>query len=208
MDIQIIPEIINWISILGIAVFALSGGVYAAEKEMDILGFLLVSTVTAIGGGTLRDLLLDAPIFWVSEPFYIYICFFAALMAYFTASQVRLRHRWMLWLDAAGLAAFAVIGTQVSLSYGAAPIIAIVTGVMSATFGGIIRDVLCADTLTIMRPEMYVTCAVFGAVLFISMNSLGFDANISVGLSFIASFALRMIAIIYKLELPKYSSKQ
>ncbi|MGH1426845.1 MAG: trimeric intracellular cation channel family protein [Arenicella sp.] len=208
ITVQIIPQFVHWVSMLGIVVFALSGGVYAAEKEMDILGFLLIATVTAIGGGTLRDLLLSVPVFWVQQPVYIYICFGAALVAYFAASQVRLRRRWMLWLDAAGLASFAVIGTQISLTHGAPPIIAIVTGVMSATFGGVIRDVLCTETLTITQPEMYITCAVLGSTLFIALHSLNIDTSISVGLSFLAGFGLRMAAIIYHLELPKYSSKQ
>lgn len=205
---QIIPQLIHWISILGLAVFALSGAIYAAKKEMDILGFLLIGTVTAIGGGTLRDLLLNVPVFWVQQPVYIYICFLSSIFAYFAASQIRLRRRWMLWLDAAGLAAFAAIGTQISLLHGAPPIIAIVTGVMSATFGGIIRDVLCAETLTLMQPEMYVTCAVFGASLFVAFDWLGMNSNIGVGLAFLACFGLRMAAIIFELQLPKYSSKQ
>jgi uncharacterized membrane protein YeiH len=208
ISVQIIPQLINWISILGLAVFALSGAVYAAEKEMDILGFILIGTVTAIGGGTIRDLLLDVPVFWIQKPFNIYICFVASIFAYFAASQIRLRRRWMLWLDAAGLAAFAVIGTQVSLAHGAPPIISIVTGVMSATFGGVIRDVLCAETLTLTQPEMYVTCAVLGASLFAILSGLNVNIEIAAGLAFSACFALRMAAIMFGLQLPRYSSKQ
>ena len=208
ITVQLIPEIVGWISTIGVVVFALSGAIYAAEREMDILGFMLIGTVTGVGGGTFRDLLLDVPVFWVEQPVYIYLCAAAAVLAYFAASLFRLRRRWMLWLDAAGLAAFAVMGTQVSLVHGAAPVIAIVTGVMSATFGGVIRDVLCAETLTLTQPEMYVTCAVFGAVLFIALTSIAVDPGLAIGISFIASFALRMAAIIYGLRLPRYESRQ
>lgn len=208
ITVQIIPQLISWISILGIAVFALSGAVYAAEREMDILGFLIIGTVTAIGGGTIRDLLLDIPVFWIQNPFNIYICFCAAILAYFTASQIRLRRRWMLWLDAAGLAAFAVIGTQISLVHGAAPIIAVVTGVISATFGGVLRDILCAETLTLTQPEMYVTCAILGASLFAVFDWFDINADIAAGLAFLACFLLRIAAISFGLRLPKHSLNQ
>ena len=208
ISVHIISEFINWIAILGLAVFALSGAVYAAEKEMDILGFILIGTVTAIGGGTMRDLLLDVPVFWIQQPFYIYICLLSSVFAYFAASQIRLRRRWMLWLDAAGLSAFAVIGTQVSLSHEVPFVIAIVTGVISATFGGVIRDVLCAETLTLTQPEIYVTCAVLGATLYALLDWLGININIAVGLAFTACFMLRMAAILFSLQLPKYSSKK
>lgn len=208
LTIQLIPQIVAWVSTIGVAVFALSGAIYAAEREMDILGFILIGTVTGVGGGTFRDLLLDVPVFWVAQPFYIYLCAAASIIAYFIGSRIRLRRRWMLWLDAAGLAAFAVMGTQVSLFHGAPPVIAVVTGVMSATFGGVIRDVLCAETLTLTQPEMYVTCAVFGSVLYISLSSIGLNASYAVGIAFVASFALRMAAIVYGLCLPKYSSNQ
>ena len=208
ITVQLIPQIVGWVSTIGVAVFALSGAIYAAEREMDILGFILIGTVTGVGGGTFRDLLLDVPVFWVEQPFYVYLCAVAAVLAYFAASQFRLRRRWMLWLDAAGLAAFAVMGTQISLTHGAAPVIAIVTGVMSATFGGVIRDVLCAETLTLTQPEMYVTCAVFGSGLYIVVTMAGLDPSVAVGLAFIATFSLRMAAIVYGLCLPRYKSKQ
>lgn len=205
--IDLIPELVNWISTIGIAVFALSGAVYAAEKEIDILGFVLIGTVTGIGGGTLRDLLLNVPVFWVQQPFYIYICIIATVLAYFTASQIHMRHRWMLWFDAAGLAAFAVVGTQISLAHGAPPIIAIVTGVISATFGGVIRDMLCAETLTLTQSELYISCALLGATLFAVLDQVGVHTSIAIGLSYLASFGLRAIAIIFGIKLPKYSLK-
>lgn len=208
LSVQLIPQVIAWVSTLGVAVFALSGAIYAAERELDILGFILIGTVTGVGGGTFRDLLLGVPVFWVQEPYYIYLCAAASIFAYFVGGLMRLRRRWMLWLDAAGLAAFAVMGTQVSLVHGAAPVIAVVTGVMSATFGGVIRDVLCAETITLTQPEMYVTCAVLGSVAYIVLTMLGLDPGLAVGIAFLAAFLLRMAAIVYGLRLPKYSSNQ
>ena len=175
---------------------------------MDILGFILIGTATGIGGGTVRDLLLNVPVFWVREPFYIYICIGSCVFGYFAASRVEIQHRWMLWLDAAGLASFCVIGTQISLGHDVAPVIAVVTGVMSATFGGVIRDVLCNENLTLMQPEIYITCAILGASMMVILSWLDIDQNIAIGLSFLAAFTLRMAAITFKLTMPKYSHEK
>lgn len=190
---------------LGVFFFAVSGALFAAEKKMDILGFILVGAVTGVGGGTLRDILLGiTPVFWIQQPFNIYLCIAASSVTYFAVSLFRQRDMWILWMDAIGLAVFAIMGAQAALLHNAPPIIAIVMGVMTATFGGIIRDVLCAEVLTLMRPEMYITCALFGSLTYVLLHQLAINDSVTLLSAFIAGFGLRAAAIVFKLKLPAY----
>lgn len=205
MPDQIIVQFLGILNILGLVVFAISGALFAAEKNMDILGLMLVGTVTGIGGGTLRDLLLGvSPVSWIQEPLSIYICLAACTFTYFTANLHTKRLRLILWMDAVGLSAFAVLGTEVALQHQNNPLIAIVMGVMSATFGGILRDVLCAKILTLMRPELYITCALFASLVYVVLASVGFGQSVTQAGAFFAGFGLRAAAILFKLEIPRF----
>lgn len=197
--------VLEGFSLLGIVVFAISGAVLAADKNLDILGFILIATVTAIGGGTLRDLLLGiVPVNWVVNPLPIYLCLVTACLSYFAMPLLKQRDRWLLWTDAVGLAAFAVSGAQVALASGAPPVVATVMGVMTATFGGIMRDVLCAEVLTLMRPELYISCALLGSVCYVVLFVLGVAQDVVAICAFVAAFALRASAIVFHLILPRW----
>jgi uncharacterized membrane protein YeiH len=207
MTEQFMHQLLVACSVTGVIVFAISGALFAAEKKMDILGFILVGTVTGIGGGTLRDLLLGiSPVNWVRDPTSVYLCIFASTMTYFTVRLYRKRDAWILWMDAIGLAVFAIMGAQAALLHQAPPLIAIVMGVMTATFGGIMRDVLCAEVLTLMRPEIYITCALLGSTVYVAIQQFGLGEGLAVVCSFIAGFGLRAAAIVFKLTLPKFDS--
>ncbi|HAZ79992.1 MAG TPA: hypothetical protein DCX08_08665 [Porticoccaceae bacterium] len=209
MPEQIIIQFLGLLNILGLVVFAISGTLFAAEKNMDILGVMLIGTATGIGGGTLRDLLLGiSPVSWIQEPLAIYICLAACIITYFTADLHRRRLKLILWMDAIGLSAFAVLGTEIALQQQENLLIAIVMGVMSATFGGILRDVLCAKTLTLMRPELYITCALLASLVYVVMDAWGFNQSVIQSCSFVAGFGLRALAISYRLEIPKLSHAQ
>jgi uncharacterized membrane protein YeiH len=209
MPDQMIIQFLGVLNILGLVVFAISGALFAAEKNMDILGVMLIGTATGIGGGTLRDLLLGiSPVSWIQEPLAIYICLVACILAYFTANLHRRRLKLILWMDAVGLSAFAVLGTEIALQQQENLLIAIVMGVMSATFGGILRDVLCAKILTLMRPELYITCALFASLVYVVMATSGFSQSVVQACSFTAGFGLRALAILYRLEIPKFSYTQ
>ena len=149
------------LDLIGVAVFAVSGALTASRKQMDIIGFALIATVTGIGGGTIRDLVLDrGAVFWVRQPEYLWLCSGVALLVFFVAHRLESRRfRWLIWADAMGLALFAVIGASVANNLGAPPAVAVLMGVMSASFGGIIRDVLCAEIPLILRREIYITAA-------------------------------------------------
>lgn len=202
---QWIFSFLNALSSMGVVVFAASGALTAADKKMDIIGFILIGTVTAIGGGTLRDLLLGvSPVSWVRHPLNVYLCVMACVITYFSVRHIRNRAAWILWMDAVGLSAFAVLGTQTAMALNTPWAICIVMGVMSATFGGIIRDVLCAEVLTLMRPELYITCALFAASAMVLLRAFGLSAEIAALIAFIAGLGLRAAAIIYNLKFPQF----
>jgi uncharacterized membrane protein YeiH len=164
MELIDLGSIIHWMGLFGITVFAVSGALEAARKEMDVLGFMLIGTVTGLGGGTLRDLLLGSvPVYWVQQPLTVTLCLVAAVLTYFLAPLLASRYRALIWMDAIGLATFSITGTSIALSFGSPPLIAVCMGVMSATFGGIIRDVLCSESLVLSSRELYVTAAAAGA---------------------------------------------
>lgn len=198
-------SIIDWIGLFGIAVFAVSGSLEAARKEMDILGFLLIGCVTGLGGGTLRDLLLGAtPVYWVQRPEMVMICLVASVATYFLAPLLASRYRALVWMDAIGLATFCITGTAIALAQGVSPLIAVCMGVMSATFGGIIRDVLCSESLILSSRELYVTTAVAGATAYLLLRLANAEESVSILAAFSVGFGLRAAAILFGLKLPQY----
>ncbi len=173
---------------------------------MDIVGFALLGCVTGIGGGTIRDLLLGTlPVFWVKQPAYVLICTLVSCIAFFFVHLVRSKLRLLLWCDAVGLALFAVTGAAISSGAGTGPVIAIAMGVVTATFGGVIRDILGAEVPIILRREIYVTAALLGSAVFASGQYLGATKDLSLVGGFIAAFTLRAAAIIFDLSLPVFS---
>lgn len=205
MELIDLGSIIHWLGLFGITVFAVSGALEAARKEMDILGFMLIGTVTGLGGGTLRDLLLGAvPVYWVQQPLTVTLCLVAAILTYFLAPLLASRYRALIWMDAIGLATFSITGTSIALSLGAPPLIAVCMGVMSATFGGIIRDVLCSESLVLTSRELYVTTAAAGASTYLVLQLTGMDEIIATLGAFTIGFGLRAAAIVFGLKLPRY----
>jgi uncharacterized membrane protein YeiH len=204
---ELLDSMLEMLSFVGITVFAISGALYAAERKMDIIAFILIGTVTGIGGGTLRDLLLGVtPVFWVQAPIHVMVSIIAAGITYFAVKLINKRYQWILWMDAIGLAVFAMAGSQTALAMQDSMVIAVVMGVMTATFGGIIRDMICAEVLTLLRPEIYITAALLGSVVYVCLYTLGVDQNITMLASLGAGFSLRALAILYGLKLPTYKS--
>ena len=142
-----------------------SGALLAARHRLDIIGFLFVANMTGVGGGTVRDLLLDAPVFWVQDATHIAVCSAAALLTYAAASLLDRASQALLWADAVGVALFAVLGAQKALLAGVRPEVAVMMGVFTACFGGIIRDVTLNDTPIIMRREIYISATLAGALV-------------------------------------------
>lgn len=200
--IQQLIHILDW---FGLFVFSATGALVASRKEMDLVGFALLGSVTGIGGGTIRDLLLGVqPIFWVEQPIYLVACILISTGTFFFAHILHHRYRLLLWLDAVGLALFAVTGSSSALAHGASPIIAVAMGVASASFGGIIRDILGGGSPMILRQEIYITAALAGALVFVLLSRWGFHEDVTIFLGFLAAFGLRAMGLYWGLSLPRY----
>jgi uncharacterized membrane protein YeiH len=198
---------IYWLDLLGVAVFAASGALVASRKQLDLVGFGLIATVTGIGGGTLRDLLLDRPPGWVQAPEYLLLCLGVASLLFFIAPHIQRRYPVLLWADAAGLSLFSVLGAQVAANAGTAPLVAVVMGVMTATFGGLIRDVLCNEIPLILRKEIYASAAALGAVVYLLVHHFAPPPGVAALAGFAACFSLRALALMFGWSLPAYKSR-
>nr|CAD6428831.1 trimeric intracellular cation channel family protein [Rhizobium sp. Q54] len=189
----------------GVVVFAATGALAASRKQLDIIGFLFFAALTGVGGGTLRDLVLGrTPVFWVIDPAYVLACIATGIIVFFAAHLVEWRYRLLLWLDAIGLAAYSVMGAAIGLaSTGSAPI-AIVTGILTATCGGILRDILADEPSVLLRSEVYISAALAGACTFTFLEVLGVPTVASSAAGFAVAFALRGGAIRKGWTIPRY----
>jgi uncharacterized membrane protein YeiH len=200
-------DLFEWI---GVGVFALTGALVAARKHMDPFGFVLLATVTGIGGGSVRDVLLGQPVFWIVDPTDVLICAAVGLVTYAAGMRVvglmaALRpRRLLLWADALGLAIFAVTGTQKAFWFGAHPLTAIVLGTLTASFGGIIRDILAGEPPLVLHREIYVTAASAGAAAFALAILAGLPPAVATLVGFSAGFTLRALAISRDWSLPPF----
>ncbi len=191
----------------GVAVFAATGALAASRKELDIIGFVFFAAITGMGGGTVRDVVLNSPVFWTLKPAYVLVCVAVAIVVFFTAPMLESRYRLLLWLDAVGLAAYSVLGAALGLSVTGSPVVALVTGMMTATVGGIIRDVLAGEPSVLLRPEVYVTAALTGAAVYTALSYFGVDRAIAAGVGVLAAFLVRGGALRFGWSFPRYKSR-
>ena len=202
-DPDALPAALVLLDYFGIGVFAVSGALVAAEKRTDLVTFIFFAVVAGVGGGTLRDLLIGAPVFWVNKNATLLICMAAALGTWV------IRGRWnparaVLWFDAAGMAAYSAYGAAKALSYGVAPVPAFLMGVLTACAGGIIRDVLAGEPSILLRHEIYVTAAALSAGLFVALTLAGIPIWVAAAVAALAGFTLRGLAIARGWSLPIY----
>ena len=197
------PTALALLDYFGIAVFAISGALVAAERKLDFVTFIFFAVVTGVGGGTLRDLLIGAPVFWVRTNGTLVICIMAALLVWLDHNRW-LAGRALLWFDAVGMAAYAIYGAAKALQFGVAPVPAFLMGVLTACAGGIIRDVLAREPSVLLRRELYVTPAALSAALFVGLSFAPIPAWLSAGVAALAGFALRGGAITRGWSLPEY----
>src|SRR4030095_368729 len=200
---KLLPDALVLLDYVGIAVFAVSGALLAAEKKQTLVTFIFFAVITGVGGGTMRDLLIGAPVFWVHTNATLLICIGAALGVWFL-SRKAIAERALLWFDAIGLAAYAPYGASKALNYGVAPVPAFAMGVMTACVGGIIRDVLANEPSILMRPELYVTAAALASGLFVVLALFGAPPALAALVAGLAGFSLRGAAIARGLSLPAY----
>ena len=189
-----------------VAVFGASGALAAARAKHDIITFGFFAAITGVGGGTLRDLLIGAPVFWVARPEYVAVCLTAAVGVWiFGWGQGR--ERLLLWLDAVGMAAYAVVGALKAVSLGVPPFSAVVMGVLTSTFGGVIRDVLAHQPSILLRRELYVTPALVGAAVFVGLDAFAVPTVVAGLMGFVSAFAVRAGAILFGWQMPGFPGR-
>ena len=202
-----IGPILPWLDLFGVAVFAATGALAATRRGQTLVTLTFFALVTGVGGGTVRDLLIDAPVFWVQDRLVALVCLGIALLIWVTPE------RWwngaaLAWLDAVGMASYAVFGAAKALSFGVPPVPAVVMGIISACVGGIIRDVLAGEPSILMRPELYVTAAALAASLHVGLRLMGMEPFAAALIAVAAGFGLRAAAIHWKLALPAYRGRR
>ncbi len=198
--------ILHAIELFGVAVFAVSGALAAGRRSLDLLGVVVIATVTATGGGTLRDLLLDrSPVFWIGDTTYIYVSIAAALS---TVVYARFRHppdRFILIADALGLALFTISGAQIAENAGYSGIVVVIMGTLTGAAGGMLRDVLCAEVpLILRRSRIYATAAIVGVIVYLALQPF-LDRTLAALLGMACVAGLRLAAIIWDWTLPVFS---
>ena len=196
------------IDVLAVIVFAASGALVASRKGLDVLGFMWLAVLTGVGGGTVRDLILDVPVFWLDNPAPLAACLVTAVIVHFTAPLVESRLRLLLWCDALGLALFTIAGTAKGLDYGHSSLVAIVMGVITGSVGGIFRDIVGGEPSVVMRHEIYVTASALGACCYVSFVQLSVASTIGAAAGFLVTFVIRGLAIAYNLSLPVWRGKR
>ncbi|MEQ8470713.1 MAG: trimeric intracellular cation channel family protein [Marinoscillum sp.] len=199
-------NILYFIDIVGTMVFAISGALAGRDKKLDIFGISAVGFITAIGGGTLRDVLLGStPVGWMNDLIYLSMIALGVVFSLFFGRTVRKLRRTFFIFDTIGIAVFTVLGLQKALTLGVHPIIAIMMGMVSAVFGGVIRDIVCNEIPLIFRQEIYALTCIAGGIVYVLLDFLSINqvANVITTASFIVIF--RVLAVKYHWKLPDFS---
>ncbi|MEP0234654.1 MAG: trimeric intracellular cation channel family protein [Parasphingorhabdus sp.] len=190
---------------LGVGVFAIAGSIVASRKGLDFIAFLFFATVTGIGGGTLRDLLLGVPVFWIKSDGYLLVCLGVSVLMWFFAHIVEGFGKPLRWADAIGMAAYSVMGAAKALSIGDTAFVAVAMGVATATFGGVLRDVVAGEPSAIVKQEVYVSAAFAGAGIYVVLTYLGLGNWYAAAVAALLALCLRGGAIEFGWSLPGYS---
>ena len=195
--------LLYWIMLAGVALYAITGVLEAGHKGMDVVGACAIGLATAAGGGTIRDVLIGRPVFWISDQTYMLVALGAALAAFFLLRIVRLPARLFLIPDALGLALFTVSGTQIALAADAPWLVAGLMGVITGVAGGVLRDILCNDIPLIFLPgELYAIAATGGAAAVLALQAMGFGHEVSATGGFLTAAGLRLAAMAFRLRSP------
>ncbi|MEM7703719.1 MAG: trimeric intracellular cation channel family protein [Pseudomonadota bacterium] len=207
MNGEVLTPILNLLDLFGIAVFALSGAAIAAKERQTFVTMGFFALVTGVGGGTIRDLLIDAPVFWITDPRVAPVCLACAVFAWFAPVRFWQGKAFDMG-DAAGLAAYAVLGSAKAMAYGVPPVPAALMGIITGCVGGIIRDVVAGRPSIIMQPELYVTAAALSSAVTVAGMMVADQLMIADGwvwgVAFVAGFTLRAAAIQFSWGLPSY----
>ena len=200
-------ENLYWITLLAVVVSSASGVLKAGAKQFDIFGVIIIAIATGLGGGSLRDMLLDRPVFWIQDQIFFIATITSAVVIFFAARLLKISPSHFLLADAAGLATFGVAGTLVSIVAGAPALTASFMGVMTGTMGGIFRDILCNEQPVVFSSPLYATVSWTGSLIFIGLLNINIDITLSAICAGLIIFVSRLLAIHYDISLPKFRFK-
>lgn len=199
-------QIFAALNVIGLFVFAISGALTALRNDMDVFGVAMIAFVTGVGGGTIRDVLLGSfPVWWIAAPSAVLICLVGAAVAIVAQPLIYSRLKALIWADAMGLSVFAVLGAQAALAADAPLVIAIFMGAVTATFGGVVRDVLLNEPPLILKQDIYATAALIGAGVYTGLLFLGLGESPAAVIAALSTFAIRAAAIIFNIPSPKFA---
>jgi uncharacterized membrane protein YeiH len=197
-------ELIYTLDILGTFAFAISGALVASEKNFDLFGVLIIAFVTAVGGGMLRDVLINAhPINWIGDLNYVWTILAAVITTILFKSKILPLSKTLFLFDTIGLGVFTLLGLQKGLAYNLHPIIALIMGMISAVFGGVLRDILTNKVPLIFEKEIYASACLVGGVLYLSLDYFEVNQNVSFVFAATIIFSIRLVAVKFHLQLPK-----
>lgn len=202
-------SLLYWIGLAAVAVNALTGVLDAGRQKMDLIGVVMVGCATALGGGTVRDVLLDRQVFWIADQSYLIVALATTVLVFFAVRGLRLPPRLFLIPDAVGLALFTIVGTQVALEWQAPWLVATLLGVITGVVGGVLRDVLCNEVpLVFVRGELYASAAWAGALALVGLQALDVSPVIAAWAGMAVVLAARLAAMAFRITLPTYSEKE
>lgn len=205
---MLMADLLYWVGLVAVAVSAITGVFEAERKGMDLVGTVMVAVATGLGGGTVRDLLLDRQVFWVVDQTYLLAAFGTGIGTFFWARKRNIPPRLFLYPDALGLALFAVVGTQIALHWEAPWLVASLMGVITGVFGGVLRDILCNQVPLIFLPgELYASAALAGCLLLIGLQEAGVTPALSAWLAAGVIFGLRWAAMVFRISLPTFKPR-
>ena len=198
-----------WAGLSAVAVNALTGVLDAGRKQMDLIGVMMVGAATALGGGTVRDVLLGRPVFWIADQVYLVVALATTLVIFFAVRGLRIPPRLFLIPDALGLALFTIVGTQIALAWEAPWLVASLLGVITGVVGGVLRDVLCNEVpLIFVRGELYASAAWAGALGLVALQALGVSPVIAAWAGMAIVLGVRLAAMAWRISLPTYTERQ
>ena len=204
VDSENLFRLVHFFDVLAAVVFAVSGALVASREGLDVMAFMWFAVITGVGGGTVRDLILNVPVFWVQNPVYVSACLVTAIVMHFVAPLVESRYRTLLWFDAFGLALVSVAGTVKASDVGVPALVAIAMGAVTAIVGGILRDTLGHVPSVLLGQEIYVTASVLGACTYVGLNGLGAGRFTAMIAGFLVTFIVRGLAIKFGWSLPVF----
>lgn len=197
-------DIIYVLDILGTFAFAISGALVALDKKFDLFGVIIIAFITAVGGGMLRDVLINAhPINWIGDLNYLYTIFSAVIFTFLVKSKIAYLSKTMFLFDTIGVSVFTLLGLQKGLSFELHPLVAVIMGMISAVFGGVLRDVLTNRVPLIFEKEIYASACLAGGVMYLILNHFNIEENINFIISALVVVIIRVVAVRFSLELPK-----